>query len=201
MRRQFSSVGSSPRLRGTLPRAPRRRHARRFIPAPAGNASTSRASASHPTVHPRACGERVRRSLTSRSVRWFIPAPAGNAISPAAAGSARPVHPRACGERGRRGDGILTAGGSSPRLRGTPRHRADQLGRRRFIPAPAGNASRPRANRCAATVHPRACGERKARHCQAIDDFGSSPRLRGTRHARELLGQADRFIPAPAGNA
>ena len=51
-----------------------------------------------------------------------------------------------------------------------------------------------------AAVHPRVCGE----HLKAMLMFnlvdGSSPRVRGTYAATELLDQDDRFIPACAGN-
>ena len=195
-------TGSSPRLRGTLCSRPR----------PAGRRP----------VHPRACGERIRkvnfdenpygssprlRGTRARASRRpqpsrFIPAPAGNADVVETRSRAHPVHPRACGER----VGVVRAHagvvGSSPRLRGTPRHNTrgsaaapvhpracgervgavDEMDReRRFIPAPAGNARSRSASRRCAPVHPRACGERAAR---------------GDAHPLRYW-----FIPAPAGNA
>ena len=91
--------------------------------------------------------------------------------------------------------------GSSPRLRGTRIPTLDMKRRRRFIPAPAGNARVLPATTGEAAVHPRACGEREVANGAAPFHGGSSPRLRGT-----LLGVLDlsiraRFIPAPAGNA
>ena len=91
--------GSSPRLRGTLTRSPGRPSAGRFIPAPAGNARAHCRQCGPISVHPRACGERMRmrdsRSASAGSSprlrgtrgegnrlhrdRRFIPAPAGNA--------------------------------------------------------------------------------------------------------------------------
>ncbi len=55
----FSAVatGSSPRLRGTPPREALGRLAERFIPAPAGNTTSSSCSPPLAPVHPRACGE------------------------------------------------------------------------------------------------------------------------------------------------
>ena len=52
-----SGLGSSPRLRGTERPWPNRKPQQRFIPAPAGNSSGRRASATLAPVHPRACGE------------------------------------------------------------------------------------------------------------------------------------------------
>jgi len=55
--------------------------------------------------------------------------------------------------------------------------------------------------RLRATVHPRACGERGHGPHRTPANGGSSPRLRGTLQDALALGVADRFIPAPAGNA
>ncbi len=52
------SIGSSPRVRGTLDHDRLGRTARRFIPAGAGNANVAHGSASRIPVHPRGCGER-----------------------------------------------------------------------------------------------------------------------------------------------
>ncbi len=113
-----SPCGSSPRLRGTRLIGSLRIMAERFIPAPAGNTSTSVTPATPPAVHPRACGEhaagsaitagsagsspRLRGTLGSvfwpRLVGRFIPAPAGNTSTTANSDPSESVHPRACGE-------------------------------------------------------------------------------------------------------
>ena len=110
--------GSSPHPRGTHDRALRPRHSRRFIPAPAGNTSSSTGSNFQPSVHPRTRGEHsdpggVLRSLSGSSPHprgtrmqqpwphphWrFIPAPAGNTIRPAPLPMRSSVHPRTRGE-------------------------------------------------------------------------------------------------------
>ena len=137
-----AGLGSSPRLRGTLPA--RSRHA--------------------PTMwdHPRACGEHCSRyaslphALGSSprlrgTPRPTLPLARGEGIIPALAGNtewfdhvlADPVdHPRACGEHAGGGLGRFAGEGSSPRLRGT---RAQQLwcaGVFGIIPALAGNTPR-----------------------------------------------------------
>ena len=153
--------GSSPRGRGTRPGGVVACACPRFIPARAGNAPHQRLSSSRPTVHPRAGGERPERyqRLSGRhgssprgrgtqpvldqqlEVRWFIPARAGNATSRRITKWATPVHPRAGGERRGLRRRAGRAAGSSPRGRGTQRHRVRLHADVRFIPARAGNAA------------------------------------------------------------
>ncbi len=91
-------------------------------------------------------------------------------------------------------------GGSSPRLRGTPRHAHRIPGIPRFIPAPAGDTSRKRSTPCLRAVHPRACGGHKVERPGTEMPNGSSPRLRGTRPHLARQDVRRRFIPAPAGD-
>jgi len=213
--------GSSPRLRGTLPRHGAGIVQRRFIPAPAGNAAFAWRRRISASVHPRACGERVRsqqptalifgssprlrgtpgRGVPAKFGNRFIPAPAGNATCTTSPCSPPSVHPRACGERLAAFGREVAEVGSSPRLRGTLPAGDGRCRGDRFIPAPAGNASGPRASGAARAVHPRACGERLRGHALGHALRGSSPRLRGTRPGVGGQRGGRRFIPAPAGNA
>ena len=135
-----SSIGSSPRRRGT-PSSDRSacRHPR-FIPAQAGNTASGRSSPSRPPVHPRAGGEhipprfsfgfRYGSSPRRRGTLWhaapftprprFIPAQAGNTLRNPAPRPQLPVHPRAGGEHRSRQRFEHRIAGSSPRRRGTP---------------------------------------------------------------------------------
>ena len=178
---RLTTVGSSPRMRGTgLP---------------------TNTSFRISSVHPRACGEQMRTSVarlttvgSSPRMRGtgypqthrleyprFIPAHAGNSARPDPNRTAVPVHPRACGEQAFRFLLSLQYFGSSPRMRGTAdsdRHASQQP---RFIPAHAGNRLGLRFQTCA--------------HC------GSSPRMRGTDRRPFGPGVGYRFIPAHAGNS
>ena len=215
------SFGSSPRMRGTPPRAMGTRRRVRFIPAYAGNASRSASGVSPSPVHPRVCGERDRHEIwgmpnagssprmrgTHRppdpdgTGRRFIPAYAGNARELALLESPVPVHPRVCGERGCLKKQKEKQSGSSPRMRGTPTVNGKLDYRVRFIPAYAGNARTDSRDRRSDTVHPRVCGERIFATLTTYLQSGSSPRMRGTR-ANASCGNGDiRFIPAYAGNA
>jgi len=91
--------------------------------------------------------------------------------------------------------------GSSPRLRGTRSRNEFSRSHQRFIPASAGNATRPGGSSLPSAVHPRVCGERLTAARERIAQLGSSPRLRGTPAGVFSGSVQGRFIPASAGNA
>ena len=191
--------GSSPRMRGTDSRIPRRSFRERFIPAHAGNRSIDRHFSMTKPVHPRACGEqalaraefergrgsspRMRGTVTAASrdeiPDRFIPAHAGNSRLLCRSRKNRAVHPRACGEQATPAASRQSISGSSPRMRGTERAHFPDRPDDRFIPAHAGNRcpSRPRCP--ARPVHPRACGEQVCPTIMRQFVTGSSPRMRG----------------------
>jgi len=193
----------------------------RIIPAHAGNARQVWHPLHRAPDHPRARGERPvipmrvcvasgssprtrgtprRPSWTGRSSR-IIPAHAGNARRWRVSRALTPDHPRARGERTSTRPISSPKGGSSPRTRGTLVEGQRQLGRRRIIPAHAGNASRPIAAAGPTPDHPRARGERASTGSIDSPNDGSSPRTRGTRDPPGVRGHEDRIIPAHAGNA
>ena len=151
--------GSSPRMRGTDSRIPRRSFRERFIPAHAGNRSIDRHFSMTKPVHPRACGEqalaraefergrgsspRMRGTVTAASrdeiPDRFIPAHAGNSRLLCWSRKNRAVHPRACGEQATPAASRQSISGSSPRMRGTGSSSWLIGDRLRFIPAHAGN--------------------------------------------------------------
>ena len=214
-------IGSSPRVRGTDRAGPVYRHRRRFIPACAGNRSTTTATTTSSPVHPRVCGEqkeaiqhavpftgsspRVRGTVDAaadavKPVR-FIPACAGNRRDVLSYTLNISVHPRVCGEQSRPQRSWRLCRGSSPRVRGTEPLPDSRPLFVRFIPACAGNRAaclRPCGCR---TVHPRVCGEQHGRLVGASLVVGSSPRVRGTAPAASSTQEPTRFIPACAGNS
>ena len=135
----LSSVGSSPRARGTPTISRAQNESARFIPASAGNTTTIASRMMPPSVHPRERGEhgfmhchapstggsspRARGTPEARangikSAR-FIPASAGNTSTTGLMRSASTVHPRERGEHPNRLVIPFCAAGSSPRARGT----------------------------------------------------------------------------------
>ena len=192
----------------------------RFIPAYAGNTLKPEGLYWQTTVHPRVCGEHEAQDIeavflfgssprmrgTHADVRKrimrdrFIPAYAGNTTAIGCRTCCQAVHPRVCGEHSIGPGRSPMSNGSSPRMRGTHFHVRVVFPHVRFIPAYAGNT------RCLASasrlsaVHPRVCGEHPY-HRDVVDtQFGSSPRMRGTRQPARGGNHIIRFIPAYAGN-
>ena len=212
--------GSSPRGRGTRTSCCAPGWYRRFIPARAGNTSSSMIRRCSIPVHPRAGGEHIclrvimcsldgssprgrgtpRSGRSGRARGRFIPARAGNTRTRRSARSYQTVHPRAGGEH--RPTATLTGitGGSSPRGRGTREQAQEARRPRRFIPARAGNTPGASASRPHNPVHPRAGGEHGLPNTSNPPMSGSSPRGRGTLLVALALDDGHRFIPARAGN-
>ena len=156
----IARYGSSPHVRGTALKVDGELGYQRFIPARAGNRGNSAGRSWPVPVHPRTCGEQIRRPVgrygqggSSPHVRGtglhvqgggvpvrFIPARAGNRDLASAIPTPYPVHPRTCGEQKERPLLFHTRGGSSPHVRGTARVSTLQSRIIRFIPARAGNS-------------------------------------------------------------
>ena len=192
----------------------------RFIPACAGNRADGTVDEWERPVHPRVCGEQVRRWHYMRvdggssprvrgTERLIVGEPLRGRFIPACAGNSRPtsstwltatVHPRVCGEQMKSACDFHECDGSSPRVRGTDQVLAQAFGRDRFIPACAGNSGQDAGTQAGPPVHPRVCGEQRQCTCNVHHTHGSSPRVRGTDDAKVLQRLCQRFIPACAGN-
>ena len=158
------------------------------------------------TVHPRVCGEHMRRrdhirpgNGSSPRVRgtWvfclrdlrmcrFIPACAGNISGDCEQDVNATVHPRVCGEHTPAFSSLVTQHGSSPRVRGTFRDRLPNQLQVRFIPACAGNIPSGHCRQGQYSVHPRVCGEHRHEPGRQDHIDGSSPRVRGTSSRRTI---------------
>ena len=112
------SIGSSPRLWGTLNNLVFVVGPKRFIPTPVGNTDFRQFVESQLSVHPHACGEHSRNAFFIATVggssprlwgtrgeknhnpfTWrFIPTPVGNTRNAAFQAWCTSVHPHACGE-------------------------------------------------------------------------------------------------------
>ena len=95
---------------------------------------------------------------------------------------------------------VLSAAGSSPRMRGTPVLVFVHADFVRIIPADAGNTSRWYILTRVVWDHPRGCGEHKLAPESRAACAGSSPRMRGTLSSGSSWVCTDRIIPADAGN-
>ena len=217
---QLVSSGSSPRARGTHPSLPRNPRGHRFIPACAGNTSSSLTNPTPPPVHPRVRGEhaasafftaspagsspRARGTQCADPARFrccrFIPACAGNTEGHEGPDNPITVHPRVRGEHKMAATASSIGDGSSPRARGTHPSLPRNPRGRRFIPACAGNTGQGHERRSPGLVHPRVRGEHSPFSTDSDSQSGSSPRARGTQWAKREPGRRARFIPACAGN-
>ena len=110
------------------------------------------------------------------------------------------VHPRVGGEHFVGFLHIFLGNGSSPRGRGTLNKRSTLMGKKRFIPAWAGNTISSAVFQNFESVHPRVGGEHARAQSSVHPDRGSSPRGRGTRKMTLFSTGRSRFIPAWAGN-
>ncbi len=70
----------------------------------------------------------------------------------------------------------------------------------RFIPTSAGNIVLSATTVNIPSVHPHECGEHRSALTDAVDDGGSSPRVRGTCAWQFRWRDQHRFIPTSAGN-
>ena len=193
------SSGSSPRVRGKRPVAPRGRPVGRLIPARAGKTSHGAKPRPWRSAHPRACGEN-RTAEPHRRRRWgSSPRVRGKPSPTTPPSTSSPAHPRACGENCWISGPGSRVNGSSPRVRGKRGPRPGYRAGTRLIPARAGK-TRPRTTSESSTgAHPRACGENLIRQPEAGRPRGSSPRVRGKRDLDESLREDLGLIPARAG--
>ena len=194
-------TGSSPRVRGTPDRAAHNLAEPGIIPACAGNTAIGSPPIMVYGDHPRVCGEHTPESavVSSKSgssprvrgtprirvgqddVAGIIPACAGNTSFPCLIRFPGRDHPRVCGEHQTTPPAELGGEGSSPRVRGTPG--APDRNRRLagIIPACAGNTWLWHGLPPTARDHPRVCGEHSMFAYDNLVQWGSSPRVRGTR--------------------
>ncbi len=212
--------GSSPLARGTLGSAIGVGALLRFIPAGAGNTSSSGMRSSAVAVHPRWRGEhqqahyapnsftgssplaRGTQNYTGRCLlgHRFIPAGAGNTSGLSSSHLYDAVHPRWRGEHSTVKALLMVDDGSSPLARGTPDFPRRFARLRRFIPAGAGNTPSSQGSWSRQPVHPRWRGEHNRNEGLMTKAFGSSPLARGTRQKAYEPHYRRRFIPAGAGN-
>ena len=130
----------------------------------------------------------------------IIPACAGSTITRVTLEDAIQDHPRMCGEHSRSKKNRVGGAGSSPHVRGAPRHFAVQPYVTGIIPACAGSTTACCWPSPPQRDHPRMCGEHFVCLNEALSTVGSSPHVRGARPSPYILGKAKQIIPACAGS-
>ena len=189
------------------------------IPAYAGKTLRSTAHLDRAGEHPRVCGEnsrgrirhhrgrgtspRMRGKLNNLGIAgvagWNIPAYAGKTHRPYIGRSYLSEHPRVCGENQQTGYGDCESSGTSPRMRG--KHVIDVAldAAHGNIPAYAGKTIWLAFSAPSITEHPRVCGENSISDAELLEQLGTSPRMRGKQHFRNLTQVRLGNIPAYAG--
>ena len=212
-------LGPSPRVRGSLRPARPDLHVPRSIPACAGKPVRAHGLSARTWVHPRVCGEaygdhemayedegpspRVRGSPVNLNLdapaRGSIPACAGKPGLRTWMQSWPWVHPRVCGEADVQDLPRDESAGPSPRVRGSRCFSLTRSHSRGSIPACAGKPRSGRPSRRPIRVHPRVCGEARARPTARAGPEGPSPRVRGSPREERVVLRRMRSIPACAG--
>ena len=216
-----STLGLSPRVRGSphTPNGPI--SAKGSIPARAGEPGRSARPLRGSRVYPRACGgalgaviaanwsqglsPRVRGSrvsgLSFRRYEGSIPARAGEPRSSAPSAQGPRVYPRACGGAEHAAPPELRPQGLSPRVRGSllPPHQATLP--RGSIPARAGEPRGRDQNPRSAGVYPRACGGAFCGDGCVFTADGSIPARAGEPPAAAPAGPGPGVYPRACGGA
>ena len=109
-------------------------------------------------------------------------------------------HPRMCGEHTLTARGWIATEGSSPHVRGAPRHHHRDGVQRGIIPACAGSTTAPHTRQVPTRDHPRMCGEHSYNSLTCSRLLGSSPHVRGAPRHQRHKGDLQGIIPACAGS-
>ena len=194
-------------------------HRLRIIPARAGPTLPFPPLDQGVTDHPRSCGanicHRIRlrvergssplvrgqppRYRLRRIRRRIIPARAGPTSHSAEADRQSADHPRSCGANLTAVTGTSIISGSSPLVRGQHQHDLLPTPFLRIIPARAGPTWRRTQGPRAAADHPRSCGANHLNITPRVEQFGSSPLVRGQQFIDVSDSFECRIIPARAG--
>ena len=108
-------------------------------------------------------------------------------------------HPRACGAHDQFTIKLISAMGSSPRMRGSRLARRQSSAAQGIIPAHAGLTLDTPDRFYRARDHPRACGAHSISSDTRSPPAGSSPRMRGSLAAASTNANTNGIIPAHAG--
>ena len=215
----FTTWGLSPRVRGNRAELPGNEMLRRSIPACAGEPRFAACRQRSRSVYPRVCGgthfllrghmdgvglsprvrgNRRRRAGVGARI-WSIPACAGEPAARPGFFRGGPVYPRVCGGTPRRATRTTSRRGLSPRVRGNRPWHHRPAGRRRSIPACAGEPPQSDIMAEVRWVYPRVCGGTALTESMRQLSLGLSPRVRGNPRRGQCTFHQRRSIPACAG--
>ena len=163
-----------------------------------GNAAARRSTRRHAGLSPRGRGKPIAAMQAAQNA-GSIPAWAGETQAARGCATPRAVYPRVGGGNAFSNLDTATIAGLSPRGRGKPGTLGTTNALDRSIPAWAGETLRLWRSACRAWVYPRVGGGNAAADNHARRRGGLSPRGRGKLHCVDIIAQAERSIPAWAG--
>ena len=198
---------------------PRRNALARSIPASAGQPITDKLRQVQRRVYPRECGAARRqrpRHLTSAGLSprvrgslctacsptanpWSIPASAGQPVCASGSSDAPKVYPRECGAARSSTARRSRIDGLSPRVRGSLSQRLNARRLYGSIPASAGQPLTLLRLLRLTQVYPRECGAAPRCSTRETDEWGLSPRVRGSLSMPARCSTRHWSIPASAG--
>ena len=149
-------------------------------------------------LSPRVRGNQHEATLFPK-LSGSIPACTGEPFDLGAISVPLEVYPRVYGGTGCSAKNFCGCTGLSPRVRGNRGGRRSVLISRRSIPACTGEPLQSARPSRTPMVYPRVCGGTTPGPSDDQDDEGLSPRVRGNQFAAKEQAQADRSIPACAG--
>ena len=144
---------------------------------------------------------RGQRSRSLRSIRALriIPARAGPTYAIEYACELSADHPRSCGANHRDTGCAEYGDGSSPLVRGQHPIQPRRIANQRIIPARAGPTDAGVPYVATGSDHPRSCGANHLNITPRVEQFGSSPLVRGQQFIDVSDSFECRIIPARAG--
>ena len=214
-------LGSPPRVRGKVVMYRLVLHGFGITPACAGKSPFEAYSSRPFWDHPRVCGEKETRFLTTRFGAGSPPRVRGKVnsrnffsfsrgITPACAGKSICLcissiclwdHPRVCGEKEDDDEHDFALWGSPPRVRGKAERRSKKAVDAGITPACAGKSRQTPWPSHRSRDHPRVCGEKTVTTVTDTVFAGSPPRVRGKAVGRVWRQDRQGITPACAGKS
>ena len=193
--------GSPPPMRGKAASMQTASFRLGITPAYAGKRLCWYAYEGFPQDHPRLCGEKKQKSVSSLTVPGSPPPMRGKGFFADFRSSFAWDHPRLCGEKQTGAESEEMLPGSPPPMRGKASGFDSVTAVFGITPAYAGKSTNQPFSRPQRQDHPRLCGEKRKLSRLLIFSLGSPPPMRGKVFAADYMTRAKGITPAYAGKS